>query len=317
MPATLKATIEDWFYDRYVFSNTDFPRYFRRELANDLPQFTELLRVQPGMIKVDWFVEEYQERRAEHTGSHSSSSNGSSRTEYGKTMQDNGSTLHNGTDENDHIQDAATNYDDEQNTGSQSYGKTQTTENSDNKSNTQDSETLLKQGSKDGHREMGKNTPQSILYPGSAVNTIPDLIWQTASTQGQTEDTHQPTGTDPDTNSNKTIETGTQNGKVTDGGQDNSSGTAKRAFNRNEINKTIYNDGNTTSRHTEEGGSDGQTTNGTESGTENGEDTAITTGRHQLPAEVIRQAVSVIENTNAWDWLMYKLEPYFIGVWEV
>lgn len=40
-------------------------------------------------------------------------------------------------------------------------------------------------------------------------------------------------------------------------------------------------------------------------------------GRHRAPAEIMENAVEFIESTNAWGWIQDKLEPCFLGVWEL
>lgn len=75
-----KQTIFDWFQDREVTNEEKFNIYFNRTLNRDLPQFYQLLRIEPGfeesgVAQYDWFVEDYEELERTHNGFNTSAGN--------------------------------------------------------------------------------------------------------------------------------------------------------------------------------------------------------------------------------------------------
>lgn len=56
-----KKIVRDWFDTRVVCDDDNFPRYFQRVIYRDYPRYEQLLRVQPDISKVDWFVQSYRE----------------------------------------------------------------------------------------------------------------------------------------------------------------------------------------------------------------------------------------------------------------
>lgn len=316
-PDDLKSLIEDWFYDRYVFNDEKFPRYFSRELSKDFGQYWELLRVQPGIAHYDWLVEEYEESRREHASQNTQSGTQSGSTTYGRTVETVSDDLHTGTVETDHTQDPESNYDQTNGSAEQTFGHTQNTEDSASNSNSSTTETLLKQGSKDGHKGVSKTAPQVAQYNSATAGEIPALNWQYIGAQEQTEDTHEIVGTDPDVVSASGSGSNSGSSKTVEGGSNGSSDARKTSMSRNDKNLTTYNEGTNGSRQESQGGSDKSTQENTGSGSESGEETEIRTGRHGNPAEILKQAVSFIQGTNAWNWLMEQLEDYFIGVYDI
>lgn len=68
-----KETIFDWFQDREVTDEDKFNTWFNRTLNRDLPQYYQLLRLEPGfnesgVAQYDWFVEDYEEVERTHNG---------------------------------------------------------------------------------------------------------------------------------------------------------------------------------------------------------------------------------------------------------
>lgn len=67
-PATA-ALIEDWFFDWQIGWNdaAKFWKYLKRNIQSENVQYEEMLRIQPGYLKVDWFVQNYNERKLDST----------------------------------------------------------------------------------------------------------------------------------------------------------------------------------------------------------------------------------------------------------
>lgn len=89
-PTTLdeatKATIFDWFQYREVCDDDKFNTFFNRTLVRDLPQYEQLLRIEPGVAEYDWLVEEYLESQRTHTGSNSDTLSGNVTTDRSGTV---------------------------------------------------------------------------------------------------------------------------------------------------------------------------------------------------------------------------------------
>lgn len=91
--------------------------------------------------------------------------------------------------------------------------------------------------------------------------------------------------------------------------------------------KTDYNSGTagSSSQHTTQstesngGGTTESTTTAEKGTTQNttNENYTESNGRHRAPAEIMENAVTFIESTNAWAWIQDKLEPCFFGVWDL
>lgn len=105
--------------------------------------------------------------------------------------------------------------------------------------------------------------------------------------------------------SDKTItkETGTDENKT-----DYASGT--NGSSSGHTSQTTENNGGGTNENTV------TATKGTAQDTTN-ETKAESNGRHRAPAEILENAVTYIESTNAWAWMQDKLEPCFFGIWEL
>lgn len=69
-----KQTIFDWYQYRYVCDDDKFNVFFNRVLNRDLPQYNQLLRLEPGISDYDWMVEEYRETQRTHEGATESTS---------------------------------------------------------------------------------------------------------------------------------------------------------------------------------------------------------------------------------------------------
>lgn len=63
----LSDTITEYFFDWDIgWNNAElFWRYFARNISANIGQFREMLRIQPGVAKYDWMVQDYQERQLE------------------------------------------------------------------------------------------------------------------------------------------------------------------------------------------------------------------------------------------------------------
>lgn len=67
--AGLTDVITEWFFDWYIGWNDSakFWRYLKRTINTTLPQYQEMLRIQPGYAKYDWMVQKYEERKLDST----------------------------------------------------------------------------------------------------------------------------------------------------------------------------------------------------------------------------------------------------------
>lgn len=75
-----KEAIFDWFQDREVTNEAKFNIYFNRTLNRDLPQYYQLLRLEPGfdesgVSQYDWMVQNFEDITREHNGFNTNTGN--------------------------------------------------------------------------------------------------------------------------------------------------------------------------------------------------------------------------------------------------
>lgn len=106
-PATvdsaLQQTIDDWYNSRIVCDDDAFNRMFNRVLNRDMPQYQQLLRIEPGKADYDWMVEEYLELQRTHESTDSQETSGTTSVTHGGTVTESGNstTTKTGTDKVD------------------------------------------------------------------------------------------------------------------------------------------------------------------------------------------------------------------------
>ena len=61
--AATAGLIDDWFGFRVCEDTEQFKKFFERCLSLNIPYYEALLRVDPSVIEIDWFVENYSERQ--------------------------------------------------------------------------------------------------------------------------------------------------------------------------------------------------------------------------------------------------------------
>lgn len=354
MDQALIEVIDSWFQNRQVVDDDNFGLYFRRVLNRDYGRYQQLLRIEPEISEYDWLVEYYKEAQTSNNVNSSVTGDNSSTVTHGLKIDVKNSGSHTGDVKHDFSQNADENYDDSTN-NSKTSGKSNNTRtdnlsqenNSSNtrtdnlsQKNTSKQETLLKQGSRDNTVNLGKSNPQSISYSDSQVGDadnvvagVPGLDWRYPSTQSQSVVEHSPVGVDPDvvqsednqTNTGTVQNTGsntvTNTGTVSNESNSSSegSGSNKVKYNRNTNNTDTYNEQTGGTQTTTNSGDD--KTVGNSSSTSNVEENnyRIESGRNGFRdiASILRDAMSFIENSSAWEWLEPRLEVCFMGVYDV
>lgn len=84
--AATTSLIDDWFALRLCDDNDRFKLFFNRCLEQNIPYYEAMLRVDPSVIEIDWFVENYSERQKTGetaTNNAESSTSSNSRTDSG------------------------------------------------------------------------------------------------------------------------------------------------------------------------------------------------------------------------------------------
>lgn len=280
-----QAELYAWFQFRKVCDNDRFPVYFNRQLALYEDQYLALVRAQS--VEWDPMVTEYMERQILNakTGSdqRTGSTSGSKRSSGsgGKTIN---------TSENTGINGSWT---------EQGYGENQSQEAGSNQWTDEGTgETQTESGTKG----LAGTTPDSALYPEGG---FPDeLKWKYASSQSESksdatsEESHENSGT----------------------GQDQRSGSGSNSYNGSGTNAQ---NGHATGILTEQdnkSGTENTTGNTFENGSmqENLDSRERYAGRHDhSPQELLEKARNYIKKTNAFMWLLERLDNTFMQVYDV
>lgn len=208
----LYQTVQDNVYlhfkYRQVCDNTRFADYFHDTLNRSYRRFNELSRIEPGISKFDWMVEEYLESERTHTGkgSETKDSNADKTSHKGQsiTVSDNGSnsTAHTGTVTTSDKTGSESNTTGNQTTtynGSKTVTENgNTSEKTDytgsetrNAVRTPELKTAVKDTGKNTtdttNRSMAKAMPMEASYNAAAGGDLPQLNWSNPSSQAQTE----------------------------------------------------------------------------------------------------------------------------------
>ena len=317
------------------FSIRRCPKNFNRLFTFDLdvfyPQYLQMLRVDPQHIEIDWFVENYMRKsNSKDTVSIKDSTEQMGDTtvknaSYSKNKYGNGSDAHTGADvRTDNL---------EETTGYGSKVNTVVTKNSEN------------EGASDANsRNIGftRTNPMSASYTDEELNGIyykggkKDENGTKSSAQlmkacngatlengGKTYGIPYPKIKNPSTSAdglqmNADVRYEKSNSTNTDNlsreGTDIVSNTGTQTQSYGSVHTTGYND-------YDGGSSNDATTKNINANRTSGEELhdAIEEeyrGRNTLPAEVLRGAVSFIQNTNAFKWLYKTLDRNFIQTYE-
>lgn len=305
IPEDLQTSINDWFDLREVCDDDNFTIFFKRTLNMCYNQYMELLRIQPGYAKYDWLVNQYHE--IEHKATGNETTLGTTKDSNNKTVtgtnKGSSKTTYNGSRINSKEGTETTNED---------TGKTTETTGT----NTDVTEYQDKADSKSTQTAYGKSLTKSApmsISNGAEVggDGLPTLNWEYASGQQGNSDT---TITAPALHNTNTVN-GSNESKTTDKGDRTS----------------VLSFGSRKDIESYEGRNDAREDSGETKTTESGSGTAETTGvtdrtaldREQMTgrsggtAELLAQASDYIKSTNAFVWLVGKLEPCFMGVYDI
>ena len=322
----LKTTIFDWFQFREVCDDEKFNVFFNRVLNRDLSHYNEMLMIENTTMNWgldDWFLTHHGTGTDANTGTTEQTTNGTlGRTGTDTTTEDS-TSKDTGDTKTDSTASSET-HETSSDTDKTDYGKTSAshsanasttaTETTDKKDTTASAKS--NSDSSSGNRIL----PQSTVYKSTA-GTLPKLDWTYMSSQAQTtgNTTSSNTSTETGNGTSKTTESGTADSTITDGGSDTKTGSGKS-------DSTASNSGNTTTtnnllntRH-----SSIETVHNTTDTTKNKVNGSSTSnGNHEddgtdgIRAELIEKTLRCIRNSVAWSWLEKRLEPCFIGVYEI
>lgn len=291
----------EWFFDRQVCDNDKFVRYFRREIAMLQHQFNEYLRVET--CEFDPMVGQYLERElrdkrmSEGTGKVTSDGANNSQNHGGtETTTTHGTTTTTTNDLTDTVTNNNTQTNDltQHTTGEVTHGGT----------------VKVDGGSTDDSSSLDGNTPDSATYADAAGGTMPALNWEYTSGQQQShsEGSNNSLTTNDLTDGTDTTTKNTGTVSTTGGGNTRHEGTVT-VGNTGTDNTTVVNNG------------------GTDTTTHNQQDTATkdtsegltrerTTGRGEAPQDMLNRARNYILKTNAFAWLVDKLDKCFFQVYD-
>lgn len=378
----LRSVIFDWFQFRELVDTPDkFNAYFGRVLKRDIPQYNELLRLEPGAKDWAWLINNTLDSKDDTTntnnytdnrsgslkdiGTDDFSSNRSLTTNNIVTntaamtgnVTSNGTDTHTGNnqDTSNGTEDTTTdltskNTETPDQTVKVSYGHVLDITNNGTVNNSSESTDTQNDSSTADTKTMNKVAPQSISYSnGGSGGKLPALDWRYATGQNQGETTTSGNTTKNSTSSSNDITSNT--GKSTDSGADTTKTTGTNVT--DQVDKTIVDRDTTSStQHTinEElkkvnNEDTTQNSNSTETGkldttesTTNDRDTTLnrsTTdnlthdqsetgnnihthkGQSEATSKLLEDAADWIKRSSAWAWMQVRLEPCFLGVYNI
>lgn len=308
------------------FSIRRCPKNFNRLFTFDLdvfyPQYLQMLRVDPQHTEIDWFVQNYMRiSNSKDTVSIKDSAeqmadNSVKKSRYGKTKKGNGSDAHSGYDKRTDNLTERTNY------GS----NFSTIINKDE----------VEQGASDANsRTIGhtRNNPMSASYTNADLREIFDSKAQTLKAcndekctlenGGKTYGIAYPKITNPSTSADGLqMNADVKFNKFKANNFDNLSRYGDDNIYHTGDQRQDYNSKHSTSYFDEDnGGSTDNMSKNINASRTSGEELHDAgeeeyRGRSTLPAEVLRGAVSFIQNTNAFKWLYKTLDSNFIQTYE-
>lgn len=319
--------LADWYDTREVCDDDNFVRFFRRKILICQDQYNGLLRIQ--RTEFDPLVANYVERLIEDAEKNVNKSAGTQTMNRGTTTETTSSRTPN-------ITTTTTGRDGGQDTRTSTDGGTDTRETNGTNSETGHSETERSEEhsstgntsgtSKDSNTmaEATKNAPQSISYANASAGNIPGLDWSYMSGQHQTEtnsngettgtsrDSGNSSGTDTTDNTRENTEKHTE--KTTYG----KTGTDTTAYGKTSENTTTQTGTDTTETTTRQSGADTNETTSENNGSREGTSKTRETGRSGiLPQDALARARDYIKITNAFIWLIGKLDTCFFGIYEI
>ena len=292
-----------------------FDRFFNRSLEIYYPSYLSLLRVDPAIMDIDWFVQNYLERQIENfehsQGQNSTSEQGSKNgtiigTDYSTGNHSTiGTTL-------DVKNDIATNtkHDEE-------ATETKTT-----------NEGFSENNSESSNRDMkhGRTNPMSASYSASELSAMDGTLINgggQASMEAHAENFAYPKIKNP-TASEDSLAFGANSASSTNESETNADGSREydgtethTGNSTNNITNNV-NASDTTNRNTNQTHNELDNRNITNQNRNdsNGTHREIMTGRNALPAEVISKARSLIASSNSYKWFVNVLDKNFTQHYE-
>ena len=321
-------SINKWYKYRVVCDDYKFTDFFERQLEIMLPRYNKLVRLEN--TEFDAMVNAYRERQVVGTGSEIGSEDidkvrttDESSTDSGSSVRtpdlvvtddgtNNGNVVTDSTNTNTRTPNLTT-------TDTGTMSNTSTTENDNENHTTTDS------GSTAMDASVAKQNPQSISYSsGFDSDGMPSLDWQYPSSQQQSKSRSDADSSVDTTGSSDTTTTqsGTNGNTNVMTGTDSNSGTANTETDESRslhnVNTTEGTDTTTTS---ETGRKEGTYT---DSGSVDTTKTSSNTTREQwtgrdglTPQAALRDAMSYVKGSSAFEWLRNGLEVCFLSVYDI
>lgn len=270
--------ISDWF--RFRLTGDHFTEYFNRTLKLNYPYYRQLLRVDPTVTSYDWFVDNYRERQTV--------------TDETATNTGSSSQTHNSTDNHT-------------TTGSGSINNNSTSQGSENTTTTYDTEENDTGTQADNVRNTAFNrqTPMSAEYNAGSMRSGSTLTAGHKSISGHTENIPFPSILNPTATSDSLNE---QSSAIDNTHEKTGTDTVAGSSSRTDESST------SSTNNIETSGTNTDTIQGSKSDT-NSIDRVIreiATGRNENISSLLSQAIAVIKNSRAWDFLYNELNKCFI-----
>lgn len=201
-------------------------------------------------------------------------------------------------------------------------------ETSGTNTNTSTTEDTKLAGSTTKNKSINKTNPMSIVNSGASGDGVPTLDWTYATGQDASESTTTPDGkTDTTKNTTSGNTSGTSDSTVEGSNSGNSdSTTTGKTSNTSDTTNSGKNtvsygatDDSTTTTNNKQDINTNTTTNGNTSGKATGSGTSDTTnnGRTATLAALYGEFLSLMQTAPAWKWMMDKIEPAFLSIYDI
>lgn len=296
--ATQEALL-DWFFWRKVADNDRFERFYRRLIAKHQWQYNQYLRIQS--VEFDPMVASYLERWINRVGTTKSTTSLSGSDDRTVNLIDTHTGTSSETPNLTHTTEGTTHSEsDDTSTKDGTVDVTGTTSNKGTNTTTVESK----------DRSLKGVLPDSSAYNEGGTGGFPLVLnWTYADSQDETDGYNNTIGNTTDTSENtgKTIDKGTVSNTGTTDGTSTITSRDSGSTDRTE-NMEIKHTGTDGSKTQRSGSEDAQTQS---------TDKEIATGRAEAPQDMLDRARGYVEKTNAFEWLVRKLEDAFMGVLEM
>lgn len=290
-----QESLLDIFYWRKVVDNDRFERFFRRTLSKHIWQYNQLLRIES--VEFDPMVASYMERWVNRVGKNTVVSNNKGVNDriVDMTKQNDGTRVE--------TPDLTTKTEGTTTTDITDTVTRDLTNTSDTDTTTTGTGTV---GVKTEDNSLKGILPDSSTYAAGFPDT---MQWQYTSEQNETHGDNTTTRNVSD--KTKVLGSGTEGGTVsTVGNNDAKTDMTNTTSGRSETTDSFIMKDTGTDKLT-------STQDGMQDVTSNSTDKEIATGRAEAPQDMLDRARDYIQKTNAFVWLVKKLELSFMGVFEL